>query len=72
MAARKTSKSRPSKRAKRKKPVRKRWPRVTEVKLHGEDRFLVDGRPYKERSYFEDKDEALGSWSLGARQSPTL
>jgi integrase len=59
VTAKKTRSKGKHRKPKRKAPVRKAWPRVTEIKLRGEARFLVDGRPLKERKYFDDKDAAV-------------
>lgn len=49
----------PKKKGKQRRTIRKAWPRVSELKNGGSSRFLVDGRPFRERKFFDREDSAL-------------
>ncbi|MHA3774532.1 tyrosine-type recombinase/integrase [Verrucomicrobiota bacterium sgz303538] len=54
--------------AERRTPIRKEWLKVRKVSLRGDTRFLVDGRPHKERLFFREKNDALVQADVWARE----
>jgi integrase len=53
---------------KKKQIVREDWPRVRRVTVRGQERFIVDGRPHKERKFFKNEQDAEVQADVWARE----
>ena len=53
---------------KTKRMIREQWPLVRKVKIRGDTRFLVDGRPHRERKFFTEQADALVQADVWARE----
>jgi integrase len=52
----------------KKRLIRKDWPRVRRVTVRGQERFIVDGRPHKERRFFKNEQDAAVQADVWARE----
>ena len=53
---------------KKKQIVREDWPRIRRVTVRGQERFIVDGRPHKERKFFKSEQDAEVQADVWARE----
>ena len=58
----------PKKKDKKKRVIREDWPLVRKVTVHSNVRFLVDGRPHRERLFFKTEQDALVQADTWARE----
>ena len=58
----------PKKKDVKKKLIREEWPLIRKVMVRSSLRFLVDGRPHRERKYFKTAQEAEVQADLWARE----